>query len=154
MKTLLLLVFALILSVSSYASDSEFDVEEFANNYFKAWMATQSPEAKKSDIQNYLSLLKDDVGHQHLPYDPDAKRASTGKQNMLEGMLYYLATHTQYSASLTNVVGGHEVVIIKYSTQSTGKHPQTGQIIEQAYDTVEVLELEDGKVAIIRKYSE
>jgi hypothetical protein len=47
-----------------------------------------------------------------------------------------------------------EVVIIKYDTYSKGKHPQTGEVIEQSYDTVEVLELEAGKVSVIRKYSE
>jgi ketosteroid isomerase-like protein len=144
----------LFLSVTTHARSDEFDANQFALNYYNAWIATQSPQAKKSHIQKYLSLLKDDVGHQHLPYDPDAKRMPNGKQNMFEGMLYYLGAHKEYAAELTNVVMGYKVVVLKYSTQSRGKHPQTGRLIEQSYDTIEVLEIEDGKVAVIRKYSE
>lgn len=149
-----LLLSMLSLSLTTYASSDEFDAKQFALSYYNAWITTQSPKAKKSDIQKYLSLLKDDVGHQHLPYDPDAKRTPSGKRNMYEGMLYYLGAHTEYAAELTNVVMGYKVVIIKYSSQLRAKHPQTGQIIEQSYDTIEVLELEDRKVAVIRKYSE
>jgi ketosteroid isomerase-like protein len=154
MKKALLSLFILIFSASTHASVGEFDANEFASDYFKAWIATQSPEAKKSDVKYYLKFLKDDVGHQHLPYDPESNREPDGKKKILEGMLYYLGAHTKYSAKLLSVEVGYNVVAIKYSTHSKGKHPQTGQLSEQYYDTVEVLELEDGKVAVIRKYSE
>jgi ketosteroid isomerase-like protein len=154
MKKIVLLLSILFLSASTDASNDKFDANQFALHYFNAWIATQSPQAKKSDIQSYLSLLKDDVGHQHLPYDPDASRTLSGKQKMLEGMLYYLGAHTKYAATLTKVVAGYNVVVIKYKTQLAAKHPQTGQLMALTYDTVEVLELEDGKVAVIRKYSE
>jgi ketosteroid isomerase-like protein len=154
MKRIVFLLSILFLSATTGANNDEFDANQFAHHYFNAWIATQSPQAKKSDIQNYLSLLKDDVGHQHLPYDPDASRELNGKQKMLEGMLYYLGAHTEYAATLTTIVAGYKVVVLKYKTQLSGKHPQTGQVIALSYDTVEVLELEDGKVAVIRKYSE
>jgi ketosteroid isomerase-like protein len=162
MKKIVLLLGILFVFVSvsvsvsavAHATADEFDANQFAHHYFNAWIATQSPQATKSDIQNYLSLLKDDVGHQHLPYDPDASRELSGKQNMFEGMLYYMGAHTDYAAVLLTVIIGYKVIVIKYSTQSAGKHPQTGQLIEQSYDTVEVLEFEDGKGAVIRKYSE
>ena len=154
MKNIILLMSLLFLSATSLANTEEFDANQFAQHYFNAWTSTQSPQAKKTDIQNYLSLLKDDIGHQHLPYDPHASRESNGKQKMLEGMLYYLGSHTEYVATLTTIVAGYNMVVIKYKTQLTGKHPQTGELIEQSYDTVEVLELEDGKVAVVRKYSE
>ena len=69
-------------------------------------------------------------------------------------MKYYLGAHTQYQATLTDVFSGHNVIVIKYFTQSEGVHPQNGENIAQAYDTVEVLELVGDKVAVIRKYSE
>jgi len=37
---------------------------------------------------------------------------------------------------------------------STGIHPQTKALIELQYQTLEVLEIEGGKVAVIRKYEE
>jgi ketosteroid isomerase-like protein len=154
MKTVVFLLSILCLSATVHASTDEFDANQFALNYYNAWTAAQSPQATKSDIQNYLALLKDDVGHQHLPYDPDATRSTKGKHKMLEGMLYYLNAHAEYKSKLKNVVIGFNVVVIEYSTYSKGKHPQTGEWIEQTYNTVEVLELEDGKVAVIRKYSE
>lgn len=154
MKNIVLLLSVLFLSTSADASNDEFDANQFAKHYFNAWIATQSPQAKKSDIQNYLNLLKGDVGHQHLPYDPEDNREPNGKEKMLEGMLYYLGAHTEYAAKLKSVVAGYNVVVIKYSTQLTAKHPQTKELIELSYDTIEVLELEGGKVAVIRKYSE
>ncbi|MEP1448579.1 MAG: nuclear transport factor 2 family protein [Paraglaciecola sp.] len=154
MRKVVVLIAWLLFTGAATASSSEFDAEQFAQEYFDAWKATQSPHAVESDIQDYLSLLKDDVGHQHLPYDPDATREPDGKHKMLQGMLYYLGTHNQYTATLKSVVTGYKVVIIKYHTQSRGTHPQSGEVITLSYDTVEVLEIEDGKVAVIRKYSE
>jgi len=153
-KRILLLLSILFISANTGASTDVFDAKQFAQKYFNAWKATQSPQATKSDIQSYLSLLKDDVGHQHLPYDPQATRELDGKQRIMEGMLYYLGTHTEYAATLATIVAGYQVVVIKYNTQLAGKHPQTGEFMTLSYDTVEVLEIEDGKVAVIRKYSE
>ena len=33
-------------------------------------------------------------------------------------------------------------------------HDNTGKVVEFSYDTVEVLEIENGKVSVVRKYSE
>jgi hypothetical protein len=46
------------------------------------------------------------------------------------------------------------VIILKYKTTSEGVHPETKEKVSFKFDTVEVLEIEDGKVAVIRKYSE
>ncbi|MDO6621089.1 MULTISPECIES: nuclear transport factor 2 family protein [unclassified Shewanella] len=132
----------------------EFDLTEFGESYFAAWKATQAPDATQNDIEYYLSFLKEDVGHQHLPYANDDSRIPTGKQDMRNGMQYYLGAHTQYSAKLNEIVPAYNVVVIKYFTQSSGIHPQTKEVVNQSYDTMEVLEIEDGKVSVIRKYSE
>ncbi len=148
----LLLAFVLIATPLVHAQ--EFDPDEFAAAYFEAWVATQSPEATEEDVEHYLSFLAEDVGHQHLPYDPDATRHPTGKQEMREGMTYYLGAHTEYQGTLLDHMYGHDVVIIKYESASKGVHPQTGQEMVQQFVTVEVLELEDGKVSVVRKYSD
>lgn len=155
MKKITLIVISILLATSMFAKDSNSNnLEKFGTEYFSAWKATQSPAATEKDIENYLEFLTDDIGHQHLPYDPEADRTPEGKISMREGMAYYLGTHTEYNAKLISIVFGHNVVIIKYSTCSKGKHPQTGEIIEQSYNTIEVLEIENGKVSVIRKYSE
>ncbi|KAA9129652.1 nuclear transport factor 2 family protein [Marinihelvus fidelis] len=152
MNKLLVALAALASAVPAHAE--AIDLGAFGQAYFNAWTATQAPNATAADLENYLSLLTDDVGHQHLPYDPDSTRHPTGKADMREGMTYYLGAHTAYSAELGMVTPGYNVVVITYSTASSGVHPQTGETIEQSYDTLEVLEIEDGKVAVIRKYSE
>ncbi len=128
-------------------------LEILAKSYYSAWVATQRPTATEVDLNNYLSLLTGDIGHRHLPYDPQSTRESVNKKKMLEGMSFYLGSHTKYEANLKAVMTGHNLVV-KYSTESEGVHPQTKEIIKQEYDTVEVLEIENGKIAVIRKYSE
>lgn len=148
-------IWLVLISGTIYAANAEeFNPEKFAKDYFNAWAATQSPTATKENIEYYLSFLTEDVGHQHLPYDPDDTRSSDGKENMREGMSYYLGGHTEYSGKLISHTDGHDVVVIKYETSSKGIHPQTKQEITQNFLTLEVLEIENGKVSVIRKYSE
>ena len=154
MKILVSLMFALLVQFPAYADQESFDARTFAQDYYDAWAATQKPQASAEDIEHYLGFLADDVGHQHLPYDPDSSRDPEGKNKMREGMTYYLGAHMEYKSTLNEILPGFEVVVIKYDTYSKGKHPQTGEVIEQSHDTVEVLELEAGKVSVIRKYSE
>jgi len=154
MKLLTSICLLLICTLCDSANAEAFNPEQFAKDYFTAWTATQSPAATTEDLEHYLSFLSEDVGHQHLPYDPDDIRSSNGKKNMREGMSYYLGGHTEYVGKLVSHTDGHGVVVIKYETSSKGIHPQTKQVIEQNYLTLEVLEIENGKVSVIRKYSE
>lgn len=118
-------------------------------------MENQSkPGATKQDLENYLTLLTDDIGHQHLPYDQDDTRKVGGKHGMRKGMSYYLGLHSKYSAKLISYTTGFNIIIIQYETHSEGVHPQSGQIITQNYNTVEALEIENNNVSVIRKYSE
>jgi len=154
-KKILLSIVLLTTFASINATETvEFNPEKFVQDYFKAWTATQRPAATKEDIEHYLSFLTDDVGHQHYPYDQDAERHSENKANMREGMNYYLGAVTEYSGELLSHTYGHDVVVIKYKTTSKGIHPQTKKNISQNYVTLEVLEIEDGKVSVIRKYSD
>ncbi|MFQ3245757.1 MAG: hypothetical protein ACI9SP_002405 [Arenicella sp.] len=152
---ILVVLLSIILGLSGKTSgEDSLNKQAWAENYFSMWVKTQQSTASEDDIERYLALLVDDVGHQHLPYDPDATRSEDGKKNLTKGMMYYLGTHTEYAATLNNITLGFNVVVIKYRTVSVGVHPQTGELIEQRYDTIEVLELEGDKVAVIRKYSE
>lgn len=152
MKLIKYIWLVLAFGVIGTASAQEFDYDKFANDYFDAWVATQNPTATKEDLEHYLSFLTEDVGHQHLPYDPDDSRSPTGKSDMREGMTYYLGAHTEYEGRLVSHMHGHGVIIIKYESSSKGVHPQTKQEVSRHNRTVEVLEIEDGKVSVIRKY--
>ena len=81
---LLILSFTFALSTSA----SEIDLEKFAQTYFKTMVATQAPNATKIDLENYFSLLTDDVGHSHLPWVTDDSRLPDGKEAMRKGMLF------------------------------------------------------------------
>ncbi len=153
MKLIAALLFGTLISFAVNASYEDAETDSFGVLYFNAWIATQSPDAKAQDIEHYLKLLTDDVGHQHLPYDPDADRHPDGKANIRKGMTYYLGAHTEYGSTLIQQMSGHNVVVIKYKSYLKGIHPQTGQTIEKESETLEVLELENGKVSVIRKYS-
>ena len=110
-KFMIKIICAIILFVvgtaTSYGCQNisdKFDNEQFAQQYFTAWTATQSTNATKQDIENYLALLTDDIGHQHFPYDINDERSVDGKKNMRKGMNYYLATHAEYQAKLNSEV--------------------------------------------------
>lgn len=154
MKLLVFICVFLFAGTISAEKAPEFNPEKFAVDYFNAWAATQSPTATKENIEQYLSFLTDDVGHQHLPYDTDDSRSPEGKKNMRKGMNYYLGVHTEYKGTLISHINDYDVIVIKYETFSKGIHPQTKQVVVQEDSTLEVLEIEKGKVSVIRKYSE
>ena len=47
-----------------------------------------------------------------------------------------------------------DVLVVEYDTSIWAIHPQTEEVITDSYRTLEVLEIENGKVSVIRKYSE
>jgi hypothetical protein len=148
---LLILSFAFSLSVSA----SDIDLEKFAKIYFKTMVATQAPNATKIDLENYFALLTDDIGHSHLPWVTDDTRSPDGKEAMRKGMLFYLGAHTEHSAELLDVfIFNNSAIAIRYKNSAKGIHPESKQAIAYTQTMMEVLEMENGKVAVIRKYHE
>ncbi len=153
LKTLCTLL--LLCSVSIFADENKLNLDDFAQNYFQKMIATQAPNATEDDLENYLALLADDVGHTHLPWDTDDSRLPDGKEAMREGMTFYLGAHTEYNAQLLDVfIFNSSAIAIRYQHSAKGIHPQNKQAIEYTNTMMEVLELEGDKVAIIRKYHE
>jgi hypothetical protein len=147
----------IFLTISSVASANETNpnLETFAKAYFEKMIATQLPQATEEDIETYLAVLTEDVGHSHLPWVVDDSRLPDGKQSMREGMLFYLGSHTEYKAELLDLFTFNtSAIAIRYRHQAKGIHPQNNQKIEYSEIMMEVLEMEDGKVAVIRKYHE
>jgi ketosteroid isomerase-like protein len=142
----------MFLSAPVMADDSNFDPEKFANAYFAAWTASQAPNATKQDLEDYLALLKDDLGHQHIPYDPDDSRTPDAKQKMREGMMHYLGKHIEYQSELIGVTYGLNAMALQFHVSLKAKRGPDSPIETMSYNALEVLEIEDGKVAMIRKY--
>ena len=153
LKPIFTLLLISCLTVS--ASEVEVDLKEFAQDYFAKFVATQSPDASKKDLENYLALPVDDVGHTHLPWVKDGSRLPDGKDAMRKGMTFYLGAHTEYSAELLDIFTFNtSAVAIRYKHHAKGIHPESKQSIEYTDVMMEVLEMEEGKVAVIRKYDE
>ena len=150
-----LLLITLLLGSSFSVASKKLDLEKFAHTYFKLMTDTQSPNASTVELEKYLSLLTDDIGHSHLPYVVDDSRLPDGKESMRKGMTYYLGAHTKYEATLLDVfIFNNSAIAIRYKNYAKGVHPQNKQPIEYSQTMMEVLELEGDKVAVIRKYHE
>ena len=155
MKKVVVLFLTLLFSSALLADDDQIDLDALAKLYFEKMIATQSPSATKKELEAYLALLADDVGHSHLPWVTDDSRLPSGKEDMRQGMTFYLGAHTDYSAELLDVFTFNQSAIaIRYKNHAKGIHPQNNQPIEYSQTMMEVLEIENGKIAVIRKYHE
>ncbi len=135
------------------AEDMEFDAEQFVVDYLAARTATQQPTATIKDIEHYLSFLVEDVGYQHLPYNSDDSRYPDGKSGMREGMTFYLGKNKKFTAELVNFTQGFDVVAIQY--KGVHEYQREGEpLTVDTYSALDVLELENGKVTVIREYLE
>lgn len=149
------LTLVLCLIVSSFAMAEQLDLKKFAHVYFDTMVATQAPDATKQDLENYFALLTDDVGHSHLPWETDDARLPGGKDAMRTGMTFYLGAHTEHQAELLDVFTfNNSAIAIRYTNSAKGIHPESNQAISYTQTMMEVLEIENGKVAVIRKYHE
>ena len=150
-----ILILLVLSSATLFANDKELNLKAFAQDYYDKMIATQAPDATEVDLENYLALLADDVGHTHLPWVTDDSRLPDGKEAMRKGMTFYLGAHTEYKAELLDVfVFNSSAVAIRYHHYAKGIHPQSKQEIEYSQTMMEVLEMDGDKVAIIRKYDE
>jgi len=151
-KELLLIVLSIMCISLTNAQNSKTDLNKFAQNYFNAWNKTQMPNATKQDLENYLIFLNKDVAYQHIPYNITDERNPDGKEVLRKGMTKWLGSSKGYSATLQKIIVGYKVIIIKYIAKIKSHNPKTGKTKEIIRDNVEVLELDNNKVSIIRKY--
>jgi len=151
-KELLSITAGIFLGYTLQAGAEDFDQENFALNYFEAWTATQSPHATKEDLEHYLSFLAEDVGHEHIPYDTDDTRYPDGKESMREGMTRYLGVHIEYHAKLIALTYGLNAVAIQFEVSKKAIRDPDQPIVSITYNSLELLEIENGKVSVIRKY--
>lgn len=155
-RTMALFHVLFVFSSLAFASDVD-DLNELAMRYFEAKVATQQPDATAEDLERYLALLTDDVGYEHKPYmllEEGRHETDDGKRRMREGMTYYLGGNEKFTAELINVAIGHNAIAIQYAGTHEFRRGGEGPILEEQYNLMEVLEVVDGKVSIIREYNE
>jgi hypothetical protein len=149
-----LVVFGLFfVSGIATALADDFDYDAFVKAYYQAQVMTQQPHATKDDLEHYLSFLTDDIGNQHFPNAPDDSREPGGKELMRQGMSRYLGVHTEYKAELLDYQYGHNAVSIKHKFSAKGKRAD-GSDFSYSKVALDLLELENGKVSVMRRYSE
>ena len=68
-------------------------------------------------------------------------------------MVTGIGIHTEHQAKLTHHAFGDDVIIIEFHTKAKGIHPDNGQEIIINNTVLEVLEIVDGKISVIRHYS-
>lgn len=122
------------------------DYDKFFQEYYKAKVKTQQPNASKEDLEHYLSFLTDDVGNQHLPNAPDDSREPNGKE-----ITHYLGVHTSYDSTLIEYIVGYNSIAFKHSFSAKGLRTD-GSEFSYSKVVLDVIELENGKVSVIRRY--
>lgn len=145
--------FASVVLFSTNTLADDFDYDAFVKAYFDAQVMTQQPNATKEDLEHYLSFLTDDIGNQHFPNAPDDSREPDGKEMMRKGMSRYLGVHTEYKAEIIGYQYGYNAVSLKHKFSAKGKRSD-GSDFSYSKVALDVLELENGKVSVIRRYSE
>lgn len=150
--TLLVTLCFLSLTCASHAANTNINELELANRYAKAWFKTQMPEATKADLEHYLSFLTDDVAYQHLPYDKTDEREGGGKEILRQGMGRWLASSTHYEANVNSINFSNNIITINYDSLTKITDAKTGAEREIKRHIIDTLEIENGKVSVIRKY--
>lgn len=152
-KLFICLVSLTLTFLSTRILADDFNYDAFVKAYYQAEVMTQQPHATKEDLEHYLSFLTDDVGYQHFPNAPDDSREPNGKAMLRKGMSYYLGASTEYKSEIIDYQYGFNVVSIKQKFSAKGKRPD-GSEFSFSKIALDVLELENGKVSVIRRYSE
>ena len=139
------------LSINVVANEDMVDYDKFFQEYYKAKVKTQQPNASKEDLEHYLSFLTDDVGNQHFPNAPDDSREPDGKEMMRKGMTRYLGVHTSYDSKLIAYIVGYNSIAFKHKFSAKGLRSD-GSEFSYSKVVLDVIELENGQVSVIRRY--
>lgn len=134
------------------SQEESFNAETFATEYFKAWNNTQKPSATNKDLAHFLTFLTDDVAYQHLPYRESKGRKADGKEKLRKGMEKWLGTTSHYKATLTNTLYDHNLMVLQYVAHIGVVNLDDGSTKQITRYRTDVMELDNGKVSVIRKY--
>ena len=148
-KTVTVLLVFFWFSANIHAEEP--NLEQLAQTYFQARLATQQPGASETDLEAYLALLSENVGYEHKPYSLLGE-TNGGKQRMREGMTRYLGKNEAYDAELVSIATGHNAFSIQYKGTHVYRRGGEGPILTKHFNAMDVLEVEGGKISIIREY--
>lgn len=97
------------------AGSTNMDYLNLANSYVQAWFKTQMSTATKADLEHYLT----DVAYQYLPYDKTDVREAGGKDVLRGGMAQWLASNSDYKATINSINFSNNLIIIDYNSSTT-----------------------------------
>jgi ketosteroid isomerase-like protein len=126
--------------------------DELASRYFEAWIESQQPSASMKDIEHLTSFMTDDVAWQHSPYAKSDDRTKGGKEKLQAGMMQWLGSHQSYSAELLKLHSSKDYFIIEFRSTAMIKDGNSNQLKELKRHYLDILEMDGGRVAIIRRY--
>jgi hypothetical protein len=150
-KNIVLSLFILCPGIS-YADSTNMDYLSLANSYTQAWFKTQMSTATEADLEHYLSFLTEDVAYQHLPYDKTDEREEGGKEILRKGMAQWLKSNVDYQANINSVNFSQNLITINYDSSTTIIDSKTKEKKIIRRHVVDSLELDNGKISVIRKY--
>jgi hypothetical protein len=148
------IIFSFLIICASVVKADTTNLENInlANNYANAWFKTQMSTSTKADLEHYLSFLTDDIAYQHLPYDKTDERESGGKEILRKGMAQWLASNIEYKANINSINFSNNLIIINYDSATTIIDSKTKEQKVMRRHVIDTLEIENGKVSVIRKY--
>ena len=145
-------VVVVMLAIGGTAQAESTTVDALAEDYFEAWQNSQKPAATKTDLEHYLSFLTEDAAWQHIPYQTSDERVAGGKQNIRDGMTQWLGSHETYQAKMIRMVNKEHFIILEFESEATIEDGETGEIKSIKRHYLDVLELDDSRVAVVRRY--
>jgi hypothetical protein len=128
------------------------DYLNLANSYAQAWFKTQMSTATPADLEHYLSFLTDNVAYQHLPYDKTDEREDGGKEILRKGMAQWLKSNVDYKANINSVNFSQNLITINYDSSTTIIDSKTKETKIIRRHVIDSLEIDNGKISVIRKY--
>ncbi|MBL4659782.1 MAG: hypothetical protein JKY19_05460 [Alcanivoracaceae bacterium] len=81
----------------------------------------------------------------------DDSRKPNGKNSMREGMSRYLGVHTGYEANLIEYIVGYNLIALKHKFSARGLRSD-GSEFSYSKVVLDVIEIENGKISVIRRY--
>ncbi|MGJ8680069.1 nuclear transport factor 2 family protein [Paraglaciecola sp.] len=151
MKKWAVVMLTILMSINVSAKD--MDLNQFAKDYFKAFVATQQVDAKAADLEQYLDYLTDDVGTIHIPFNSDDSRHKGGKDKFKESMSAMMGKNTEFKATIEEIrVFNTTAILIRFKQSAVYVNKEQNTVSPWAMMITEILEMDGDKVGLIRRY--
>lgn len=148
-----MIAFVLLVLASTGVYGEEVDLDNFARQYFSAFVDFQLPEANSDVLDKYLDYLAVDVGHTHMPFRKDDTKYADGRDRYRKDLLSMMGKNKKLKAKLLEVrVFNTTAVALRFELSATYVDTDKDIVSPWSFVLTDILEIEDGKVSMIRRY--